>query len=328
MTTKGLLTGLLVCAVAPIAQATEKQTKEESSGKAIIQAFANFHSGFGQIKDDRGFELQRSYLGYEHKLKGGLKLRAVLDIGKPSSLNDYHRLAYIKNAELQWHRGRWTINGGLISTKLFNLQERYWGYRYVAKSFQDQYKYGSSADVGISATYQISPWFSADAIVVNGEGYRKIQQGKGLNYGLGLTMLPLKGLTLRLYGGLNERANDTGKDIINLATMIGYKTKDFRIGLEYNLMNNSGYTDQANRSGISAYTSINLSKEANLFARYDDNFSRNDWNKSGDVRFALVGAEFKLGKHIKLAPNFRITKPKQDGAKNSYAAYISCYFGL
>lgn len=328
MITRSLLTGLLVCAIAPVAQATEQQTKEASSGKAIIQAFANFHSGFGQIKDDRGFELQRSYLGYEHKLKGGLKLRAVLDIGKPSTLNDYHRVAYIKNAEVQWQTGRWTINGGLISTKLFNLQERYWGNRYIMKSFQDQYSYGSSADIGVSATYQINPWFSADAIVVNGEGYRKIQSGKGLNYGLGLTMSPVKGLTLRLYGGLNERALDSGKDIINFASMIGYRNKDFRIAVEYNFMGNSGFADQANRSGISAYTSINLSKQANIFARYDDNFSRNDWNKSQDVSFVLVGAEFKLGKHVKLAPNFRITNPKQDGAKNSYAAYISCYFGL
>ena len=43
---------------------------------------------------------------------------------------------------------------------------------------------------------------------------------------------------------------------------------------------------------------------------------------------AIVGAQFKLGKYVKIAPNFRMSMPKADGAKNDYSAYVSCYFGL
>ena len=35
-------------------------------GKAIVQIFTNFHSGFGVVNDDRGFALDRSYLGSWH----------------------------------------------------------------------------------------------------------------------------------------------------------------------------------------------------------------------------------------------------------------------
>ena len=43
---------------------------------------------------------------------------------------------------------------------------------------------------------------------------------------------------------------------------------------------------------------------------------------------AIVGAQFKIVKYVKIAPNFRMSMPEADGAKNDYSAYVSCYFGL
>jgi len=67
-----------------------------TKGKAIVQVFGNFHKGFGAENDNRGFELDRSYLGYEYKLGSGLSVKGVLDIGKSSDVSDYQRIAYIK----------------------------------------------------------------------------------------------------------------------------------------------------------------------------------------------------------------------------------------
>jgi hypothetical protein len=47
-----------------------------------------------------------------------------------------------------------------------------------------------------------------------------------------------------------------------------------------------------------------------------------------DEQTAIVGAQFKLGKYVKLAPNFRMAMPKAEGSDNTYAAFINCYFGL
>ncbi len=165
---------------------------EEPKGKAIIQMFENFHSGFGDNKNDIGFELERAYLGYEYYLGKGLSVKGVMDIGKSSDISDLHRVAYMKNALIQWKTGDLTLKGGLISTTQFNFQEKFWGYRYVMKSFQN---------------------------------------------------------------------------------------------------------------------------------------SENDWNISKDEQAAILGAQFKLGKYVKIAPNFRMSIPK-DGSDNSYYAYINCYFGL
>ena len=327
MKMKCILAGMMLTCMGITAYSQDTKA-EEPKGKTIVQVFGNFHSGFGAEKNDRGFELERSYLGYEYKLNKALSIKGVMDIGKSNDVSDYQRIAYIKNAMVSWKTDNFTLNGGLISTTQFNFQEKFWGYRYIMKSFQDQYKFGSSADLGISATYKFADWISADAIIVNGEGYKKVQKNDGLNYGLGITLAPVKGLQVRLYGGLNEDYEEGKKDIMNMAAFIGYKNDKFSIGAEYNQMKNANYKEGADQSGYSVYTTLNLNKKTTLYARYDDLLSKNDWNKAKDESAAIVGAQFKLGKYVKIAPNFRMNMPKADGANNEYAAYISCFFGF
>ena len=326
MKTKVIMAGLLACI--GISASAQDTSKEEPKGKAIVQVFGNFHSGFGAENDDRGFELERSYLGYEYNFGKGLSAKAVMDIGKSSDVSDYQRMAYIKNAMVSWKKGNLTLNGGLISTTQFNFQEKFWGYRYIMKSFQDEYKFGSSADLGLSLAYKFTDWLSADAIIVNGEGYKKIQKNDGLNYGLGVTLTPVKGFHIRLYGGLNENNEQKEKNIVNIATFVGYKTSNFMIGAEYNRMWNASYKDGADQNGYSIFTSVKLSKKADLYARYDDLSSKDDWNIAKDESAAILGAQFKLGKYVKIAPNFRMSMPKADGVDNDYSAYINCYFGF
>lgn len=316
----------LVCLCVGV-QAQEVKS-EEPKGKAIIQVFGNFNTGFGAEGNNRGFELERSYLGYEYKLAEGLSIKSVVDMGKSSDVSDNHRLVYIKNAMITWKKGDMTLNGGLISTTQFNFQEKFWGYRYIMKDFQDMYKFGSSADLGLSFAYKFADWISADAIIVNGEGYKKIQINDGLNYGVGVTLAPVEGFQIRLYGSVNEGADDTQKDKINLAAFAGYKGEKFSIGAEYNKMENGSYKLDADQSGYSILTSVKVAKNTELFARFDDLYSKDDWNISKDEQAAILGAQFKLGKYVKLAPNFRMTNPKAAGAENRYYAYINFYFGL
>lgn len=323
---KFIMAGLLA-SIGIATQAQDTKT-EEPKGKAIVQVFGNFHTGLGAENDDRGFELERSYLGYEYKPGSGLSVKGVMDIGKSSDVSDYQRIAYIKNAMVSWETGNLTLNGGLISTTQFNFQEKFWGYRYIMKSFQDEYKFGSSADLGISAAYRFADWISADAIIVNGEGYKKIQKNEGLNYGLGVTLTPVKGFQIRLYGGLNECGEEGKRDTGNFAAFAGYKHEKFTIGAEYNYMMNASYNEDADQSGYSIFASVNLPKEISLYVRFDDLYSKNDWNKVKDESAAILGIQFKLGEYVKIAPDFRMAMPKADGVKNSYSACINCYFGF
>ena len=330
MNFKRLMTvSLGVCAcLSTMAATTAGDDIDEPKGKAIVRVFTNFHTGFGSMNDRRGFELDRSYLGYEYNLRHGLKVKGVLDVGKSSDVDDYERIAYIKNAQLSWRYKKLTLNGGLISTTMFGIQEKFWGNRYVMKTFQDYYSFSSSADLGLSAAYQFNDWLSADAILVNGEGYKKVQIEDGLMYGLGVTLQPFEGLTMRVYGSLNESAGDEGKDCYNLATFVGYKHHAFSVAGEYNRVENLKYQADAKLQGISFYGSAKVSKITSLYARYDQVMSVGEPLRTKEEIKLVGGVEFKIGKYVKLSPNFRYIHPEDSSQKNYCMAYINCYFGI
>ena len=82
-----------------------KEVKQEDArpkGKAIVSVFANYNMAMQNGESKCGFQLERSFLGYQYSLGNGLELKAVMDIGKPSSVDDYHYVAYIKNAQVSW----------------------------------------------------------------------------------------------------------------------------------------------------------------------------------------------------------------------------------
>ena len=300
---------------------------EKARGRAIVQIYTNFHSGFGAVNDDRGFALDRSYIGYEYMPSRGLTLKGVLDVGQSSDVNDYQRIAYIKNAFVGW-KWRWlTLNGGLIPTTQFNYQENFWGFRYVYNSFQDQYGFGSSADLGISASYHFAKWIQADVIIANGEGFRRVQVDDGLLYGIGTTITPFRGMSFRLYASINE-GSVGAKDIVNYAMFAGYRHRYFSVALEYNIMRNSNRMAGKNLYGFSLYATGTLNRWLDIYARTDGLMSGDDWNEQNDEIAIIAGAQFKLGRYIKIAPNFRMAIPKADGVENRYYAYISCSFGL
>lgn len=326
METKVILTSILVY-VGITVQAQDIEMKE-SKGKVIVQVFTDFHAGFGTKNDDRGFELERSYLGYEYKIGHGLLVKGVMDTGKLNDGSDFQRIAYIKNAMVSWKKGNMTLNAGLISTTQFNFQEKFWSYRYIMKSFQDQYQFGSSADLGVSVAYKFADWISADVIIVNGEGYKKIQKKDGLNYGLGVTLTLVNGFQIRLYGGLNESGKENKKAIMNMATFVGYKCNNFTVGAEYNHMLNTSYKDAADQYGYSVFASVKLVGYIDLYARFDDLYSKADWNKINDEQNVIFGTQFKFGKYVKIAPNVRMSMSKADGVKSNCYVYVNCYFGF
>lgn len=320
------LAGLLAC-IGITAQA-QNATADEPKGKAIINVFGNFHTGFGAENDKRGFDMERSYFGYQYSFDNGISIKAVIDVGKSNDVDDLNRIAFIKNALVSWKHNRLTLNGGMISTTSFKVQEDFWGYRYMKMVLQDYYKYASSADLGLSATYKFADWISADVIIVNGEGYKKLQVKDGLQYGLGTTLTPTKGLTIRLYGSINERPDQTMENINIYAAFVGYKREKFSIGAEYNRIENMSNVKNHNLDGVSLYSTIKLAHKLNGFLRYDNIWSKDDWNAAKDEATYMAGIEFHPCKYVKITPNFRYHQAKGADVKDQYYLYVSCFFGF
>lgn len=319
---------LLLSLSLAVASTASAQQNDEPKGKAIINVFANFHTGLGSTNDDRGFEMDRSYFGYQYTFSNGLEFKAVLDVGPSKSIDDLDRVAYVKFAQVKWSTGRLTLNGGIINTTSFKTQQDVWGYRYMMKSFQDHYGFASGADLGLSAQYDFAPWISADVIVVNGEGYKRIQRLDGLQYGLGVTMRPLKGLILRLYGSLNEQVDEGADNSKVYTAFAGYECDAFSLGAEYSRVESVDGVAGRDMDGVSLFTTIKLGGRVDAFARYDDLHSRAGWNINKEESMLMAGVEIRPCKYVKISPNLRYNWAKAAGAKDKMMAYISCYFGF
>lgn len=314
MKNKYLLPFVLFLFLANIASAQEKNELDfKPSAKPVVTVFANYHAGLGSNNDLSGFELNRAYFGYQFELTPNLSGSAILDAGEsPSEIagEPQKRNVYLKNAFLTWKENGFTVNGGLIKTLQFALPEKFWGYRYVAASFQDMYKMGPSADLGLTGEYQFATWLSADLSFTNGDGHREINKDNKYRYGAGVTFTPIADLSLRIYGDLYQQAG-MDDDQQTLSFFAGYKNPHFSLGAEYNYQKNNKCVNENNLSGYSIYTTVPLFSKWKFFARFDnvDSSDEDDnvWNaNTGET--LIAGIEYVPIKQLKIAPSFRYVR--------------------
>jgi len=285
----------------------------EPKGKPILRIYSNLHTTIRDGESNPAFQLTRVYLGYEHNFTKRLSGAAVLDVGDPGLLS-FQRLAYIKNAYLKYKYEKLTLSFGLISTTQFKLQEDAWGYRYHLKSFQDQYKFNSSADLGVSAVYKFNKIVSADLIVANGEGYKRLQADSTVRTGVGVTVTPGLGLTGRVYYDFSSR--DVTQS--SLATFIAYKHEKFSLGGEYMKQFNPIFQEDRAMEGWSFYGTLILPKKFKVFGRFDHLTSNRleghdlPWNIDDNGQLYVAGFEYSPTKGIKLAPNFKGWNPADE----------------
>jgi len=292
---------------------TVKREAYKFNGKPIVAVYSNFHYGFADATGNAGFELERSYLGYQFNISPSWSAKVLFDIGNPKVIgSDLERVAYVKNAMITWNPGKFTLNAGLVSLEQVNLQEKFFGYRYIMKSFQDEYKFGTTADMGIVAKYKFANWVSADITFVNGEGYKKLQADNKFRYGAGITLNPCKLLTFRAYYDRadHQDIDTSGKAQENLSLFIGVKNDYFAIGAEWNDLFNAKFVNAKHQYGSSVYFRVILPKNFELFGRWDYLFSNNDWNLAKDGQVAFLGFQYSPIKYVKIAPNCQLEIPK------------------
>jgi hypothetical protein len=294
----------------------------QPGGKPLIRIFSNYHTTLSGGETANAFELKRAYLGYTHNFSEQFTGQVVLDIGNPG-VGKHEMAAYVKNAFLRYSANNLSVNFGMIATTQFKVQESAWGYRYLEKSFQDEYKFNSSADLGVSVAYRIGDILSADVILANGEGYKKIQSDSALRAGIGLRLTPIDGLTGRVY---YDYSNKTYKQQ-SITTFLGFEAERFSVGAEWMKMFNYNFVYERERNGLSFFTTVNASERTKIFARYD-NLSSNTisgeataWDLENDGQRYILGFEYSPVMGIKLAPNFKGWSPS-DSSKEFISSFI------
>lgn len=320
-------------------QAARGEDEKNISGKVEGEVHADWHYDMTEDAEPQSaFDLTRAYLGYKMSVDKKFTGRVMVDVGRvdeitsvsvDSSFNtatktDPRYKAYLKYGyfEVKDLIPITTVTLGLHGLSQFKYQEEFWGYRYIYKSFMDQYKYGSSADLGMSVKVKPADLISINFSVTNGEGYKKPQDLDGkYKASLGTEIHIIEGLSTSLYGDIMPY--EDAENQYTLAGFVGYKLKEvFRIGAEYNFQGNYGGTAESNLHGVSLY-STGIIKKVDIFARFDL-FSSDDWENSS--KYILCGVQYAPIKNFRIAPNFQVMLPEDSDADPEPMIFLNGIF--
>jgi hypothetical protein len=244
--------------------AQEEESEEPQPGTVSARIYTHFNYNLDKDQPATAFEVRRAYFGYERELDSHFSAEVKLDIGSIDDQSEFsliRRYAYFKNAYLSYKTGNLTSWFGLMDMLQFKVQEKFWGYRYLYKSYMDEYRFGSSADLGAGIQYAPSQRFAADLVLSNGEGYKNLQFDNIYRIGAGITLRMIPGLVLRTYYTLH-----TGEvHEMTFSGFLGYEFKSFRLGGEYNHQLNYRFNQDRDRYGYSLYSTYVFSDKWESF---------------------------------------------------------------
>jgi len=309
-----------------------QESAPKPKGKVTGKVFFNYHADLTEDADQRSaFELKRAYLGYKYKINDKFSAAVTLDAGKGAGNSDH--AVYVKQAKLNYKASdKITLSIGLMGMKQFKDQEKFWGYRYIYKSFGDQYKFGTSADLGAMASFKLADDLKLDVLAVNGEGYKSLQDPDGNHrVGANLAYSP-KNWVFKAYwdtmNGTDVNDDDESTSVSNVALFAGYKGDNFRLGAEYNMLKNGesykAPVEDVELTGLSFYGTYNFTDKWNVFGRYDD-LKANEEGGDGEENTFLGGLEYKAAKGVDVSLNYRTTSVK-DVDNNENLVYLNLQF--
>ncbi len=342
---KALFNILILCFLPLAIFAQEENEEFRPYGNAFGRVYWNYHYDASPNTDKKNsFELTRSYVGYNYYLSPELSINITLDGEKSSNASDF--TFFLKKAHISYNiLPSIKLQMGMIGLKQFDTQEKFWGYRYMFKALEDEFKYGSSADLGFNAEVKLTNKLTANVFLLNGEGYTSKQDNNGrLKFGGNLLYRPIDELIIKVYGdyyGGNVSVNDSVviTDTVGIKTFnvfAGYKTDKFRIGAglavqkdgaKYNTI--AADHDLFGWSVMGTYV-INdhfelfgyiLSSESNILEGEEMG-----WNYENDSEVYLGGVQYAPVKGLKMSLNARFWDNKY--LDNESLLYFSCEFSF
>ena len=330
-----LLVAILLTSMASFSQEAKEEFKP--NGKPLFDIHWNYHTDLSEnAEKTSAFELKRAYLGYSYNFSKTISAKITFDVGNNDEGSAY--TAFLKAAQLDWKvSSAIKLSMGLIGMKQFKDQEKIWGYRYIFKSFQDQNGFGSSADLGINAEFKITKNLKANFVIFNGEGYKKVQDADGnQKIGGSLIYTPIEGLITKIYADSQPSPNSDA--ITTLSLFAGYKASKWRLGAEYNKLNNgekySAPAQDHNLDGLSFYSTYIINKKVEVFGRFDQLSSNTlsgeseAWNMAKDGNQIIAGIQVSPVKGLKFSLNYQNYSFDDSAINNKSLLYLNAQFKL
>jgi predicted porin len=201
----------------------------------------------------------------------------------------------------------------------------------------DQNGFGSSADLGLNAEFKLSDFITANVTISNGEGYKKIQDDDGKQKFAGsLIITPADGFTAKIYA--DSQAVEDSDAVSSLGFFAGYKGDSWRIGAEYNKLNNakkySSPMIDHELDGFSFYSTYAFNKKFEIFGRFDQLGSNTlagesmPWNESKNGDQIIIGLQYAPLKGLKFALNYQGFNYDDPIVNNKSMLFLNAEFKL
>ncbi len=290
--------------------------------------FGSIYPGFvstfsSKDKPNYGFEMNTALVGFKTDFAGKATAILIYDVTKTTSdivVRDSNNTAqsvsffkgsdytaFLKQAEINW-RPKKNIElafGQLLNEQYLTVQDKFWGYRYVAYTFQERYKFGNQADFGFRAAFVNDNW-RISTTISNGEGplYKQDSDGR-LMYALNAEYRPNKNFIFKVYGDIYP-----GDKIDRrcLSAFMAYGTDKYRIGVEVCAVENDKWNEKYDYLGYSGFFSYKVAEKWNLFVRED--FLDKSYLYSNKTSISFAGVQYEPVKNFNIALNYRLIKDK------------------
>jgi hypothetical protein len=306
-------------------------------GGAAFFNFSNVNqqaNGAKQSVNGTGFNLKRVYLTVDHKFNDVWSANITTDVsnvigetgnnnyatptantttGAISSIGLVGKGLYIKKAYLQAKLDRaLVIRAGAADTAWVPYIEGIYGHRYIENVLLDEYKLGTSADWGVSASGELADGLVSYQVgVVNGAGYRSVQVSNSVDLD-GRLSVQYKGFFGAVGGysgklGKNTQGTVTAHTANRIDGALGYKSDLFTVAGEYTYAKDFGSVTNAafedKNEAWSVFANYNITPKWQVFGRYDWIRQTNNTTAGTSVKndYYNIGLQWEVAKTVDLS---------------------------
>ena len=276
-----------------------------------------------EIEGGNSFDYRRIYLTANYTLSEAFSGRLRLEAQGSSTTQRGRPAPFIKDAWLRWegpfapgHR----LTLGVQPSPLFEVSERVWGYRSLAKTLMDRTRANDSRDFGLRADGPLvrGGALRYSAMVANGNSLRPEEEGQRGKHVYG-ELIGRPTSTIYASTGADYTSHEAGVDERNASTklsaFVGTITDTFRGGLEaYEIWTDfeDPALETAQFTGLSAFGAVTFGDDDqySVVGRVDHVAA----STAPDQLYGLAAFVYRPIPAVEIMPNVIVTKPDGIGA--------------
>ena len=275
-----------------------------------------------------GFDYRRVYVTTDFTLSERFSGRVRLEANGGSTTAQGRPSPFVKDLFATWSDplGDGTrLRLGVQPPPVFEVAERVWGYRSLAKTLLDRTDVNDSRDFGLRADVPLGGPLRFAAMFANGNGVRPEPDGRSGKHLYGQLQVlpsdsPLRATLGAGYQTLDD-ADDPRDAVLKTSAFIGATTAQFRAGVEaFYLRNDFPDIDPGTSRdglGLSVFGAVNFGAADfgapySVVGRYD--FVDDDAGTfNGDESYALAAFVYRPHRLVELMPNVVLSNLQDEG---------------